>query len=71
MFTLAFATHAPFLSGRSLAWAVVAGTSGGTALAIFYRALAVGRMGLTAPVAALLGAAIPTAVGMLPKVFPG
>ena len=71
MCTLAFATHAPFLSGRSLAWAVVAGTSGGTALAIFYRALAVGRMGLTAPVAALLGAAIPTAFGMLTEGFPG
>jgi len=71
MCTLASATHAPFLSGRSLAWALVAGTSGGTALAIFYRALAVGRMGLTAPVAALLGAAIPTAFGMFTEGFPG
>jgi len=71
MFTLASATHAPFLSGRSLAWAFVAGTSGGTALAIFYQALAAGRMGLTAPVAALVGAAIPTAFGILTEGFPG
>ncbi len=71
MWTLASATHAPFPSGRSLAWALVAGTSGGTALAIFYRALAMGRMGLTAPVAALLGAAIPTAFGMFTEGFPG
>ncbi|MGA8150175.1 MAG: DMT family transporter [Terriglobales bacterium] len=71
MFTLASLTHAPFLSERSLLWALVAGTSGGTALAIFYRALAVGRMGLTAPVAALLGAAIPTAFGIFTEGFPG
>src|SRR5580658_8934196 len=38
----------------------LAGGIGGFSLAIFYRALAEGKMGLTAPVAALLGAAIPT-----------
>jgi drug/metabolite transporter (DMT)-like permease len=38
--------------------------SGGAGLAIFYRALASGRMGLTAPVAAVLSAAIPTIFGM-------
>jgi len=39
-------------------------------LAIFYRALATGRMGLTAPVAAVLGAAIPTAFGMIREGLP-
>jgi drug/metabolite transporter (DMT)-like permease len=46
------------------------GLSGGAALAIFYRALASGRMGLTAPVAAVLGAAIPTVFGMFREGLP-
>lgn len=44
----------------SIIWALIAGSVGGFALAIFYGALASGQMGLTAPIAALLGAAIPT-----------
>jgi drug/metabolite transporter (DMT)-like permease len=40
-------------------WALAAGTCGGLALAVFYRALAAGHMGLNAPLAALLAAAIP------------
>jgi drug/metabolite transporter (DMT)-like permease len=43
-----------------MAWALVAGCVGGFSLAIFYGALASGKMGLTAPIAALMGAAIPT-----------
>jgi len=58
--TLATASHASFLSGRSVLWVLAGGASGGAALAIFYRALSSGRMGLTAPVAAVLGAGIPT-----------
>ena len=64
---VALANHSPFPSRSAIAWALAAGLSGGAALAIFYRALATGRMGLTAPVAAVLGAAIPTAFGMLPR----
>ena len=67
---LALANHSPFPSGAAVAWALVAGFSGGGALAIFYRALAIGRMGLTAPVAAVLGAAIPTAFGMFREGLP-
>src|SRR5579863_4361450 len=67
---IAFATHAPFPSRTAVAWALVAGLSGGGALAIFYRALSTGRMGLTAPVAAVLGAAIPTAFGMFSEGLP-
>jgi drug/metabolite transporter (DMT)-like permease len=70
MAALALATHAPFPSGTALAWALVAGLSGGGALAIFYRALAAGRMGLTAPVAAVLGAAIPTVFGIFHEGLP-
>lgn len=64
MLVLSLATHAPVPSRTSELWALAAGALGGTALAIFYRALAMGNMGLTAPVAAVLAAAIPTAYGM-------
>jgi drug/metabolite transporter (DMT)-like permease len=60
MLALALAQHAPFPSRTSVLWALLAGGIGGFSLAIFYRALAEGKMGLTAPIAALLGAAIPT-----------
>jgi drug/metabolite transporter (DMT)-like permease len=62
MLVIAIAQHGAFPSWTSIAWALAAGGSGGFALAIFYRALAGGQMGLTAPIAALLGAAIPTMV---------
>jgi len=71
MCALACLARAPIPSWHSLAWTIAGGTLGGTGLAILYRALAVGRMGLTAPVAALLGAAIPTAVDMFIEGFPG
>jgi drug/metabolite transporter (DMT)-like permease len=60
MVVLALAQHAPFPSRTGILWALLAGGIGGFSLAIFYRALAEGKMGLTAPIAALLGAAIPT-----------
>jgi len=60
MFAVAFAMHDAFPSRSSVLWALAAGGLGGFSLAIFYRALAAGQMGLTAPIAALLGAAIPT-----------
>ncbi|HXZ40074.1 MAG TPA: DMT family transporter [Terriglobales bacterium] len=71
MLTLASATEAQFPSERSVLWALAGGVSGGAALAIFYRALSLGRMGLTAPVSAVLGAAIPTAFGMMTQGMPG
>lgn len=62
--TIAAARHSPFPSTNSMEWAAAAGLSSGVALALFYRALSIGRMGLTAPVSAVVGAAIPTAFGM-------
>lgn len=70
MVTLAATSHASLPSGRSLGWVVAGGVSGGASLAIFYRALALGRMGLTAPVAAVLGAAIPTIFSMATEGLP-
>ena len=65
MLSLAVFTHASYPSSANRNWALVAGALGGTALAIFYRALAGGNMGITAPVAAVLGAAIPAAFAMI------
>ncbi len=62
MFAIALGQHGAFPSRASIVWALIAGASGGFSLALFYRALASGQMGLTAPVAALVGAAIPTMV---------
>jgi drug/metabolite transporter (DMT)-like permease len=71
MTTLALSMHAPFPPRSSVLWALLAGAVGGLALAIFYRALSSGGMGLTAPLAAILGAAIPTAFGMIVQGVPG
>jgi len=62
MLAIALTGHGAFPSGAGIVWALIAGGIGGFSLAIFYRALALGQMGLTAPIAALLGAAIPTMV---------
>jgi drug/metabolite transporter (DMT)-like permease len=59
MLAIALSQHGAFPSRASVLWALGAGAVGGFSLAIFYRALASGQMGLTAPIAALMGAAIP------------
>ncbi len=44
-------------------WAVLASLSGATGLALYYRALAIGTMGVVSPIAAL-GVLVPLAVGL-------
>jgi drug/metabolite transporter (DMT)-like permease len=60
MLSVALILRDEFPTRASAFWAYAAGAIGGFALAIFYRALASGQMGLTAPISALIGAAIPT-----------
>jgi drug/metabolite transporter (DMT)-like permease len=60
MLVLAISAHGVFPSTKSILWALTAGSVGGFSLAIFYRTLAAGQMGLIAPISALLGAVIPT-----------
>jgi|SRR5579872_1540833 len=67
---LASTSHAAFPVGHAALWALAGGISGGASLAIFYRALSSGRMGLTAPVAAVLSAAIPTIVSLFREGLP-
>jgi drug/metabolite transporter (DMT)-like permease len=71
MTTLALATHEPFPPFSHLRWACAAGAAGGFALALFYRALSQGNMGIAAPVAAILSAGIPTAFGVIREGLPG
>jgi drug/metabolite transporter (DMT)-like permease len=71
MLLLVLARHSQPLSQPSAEWALAAGFFGGISLAIFYRALAAGKMGITAPVAAVLSAAIPAAVGIFTAGMPG
>jgi drug/metabolite transporter (DMT)-like permease len=48
-----------------LAWSVLAGIFGATAISALYRGLAVGRMGLVAPVTAVLASTIPVVGGII------
>ena len=61
--TLALVTfpHAP--SGRELAWGAFGGAMGAVGLGAFYRALAVGSMGIVGPISAT-GAIVPVAYGL-------
>ena len=70
MSSVALAMHSQFPEKKSAVWALLAGLVGGIALALFYRALASGKMGLTAPVAAVLGAGIPTIATAFTEGFP-
>ncbi len=52
-------------------WGGAAGLAGGIGLLVLYRALAQGRMSVTAPVSALLAAALPVLVGIIMDGNPG
>lgn len=56
---LALAWSEPLPSALDVVWGGAAGLAGAVGLAAFYRALAVGRMGITAPITAVLAAAMP------------
>jgi drug/metabolite transporter (DMT)-like permease len=71
MGTLAEMSHATFISGRSALWVLAGGISGSVGVAIFFRALSRGKMGIVAPVAAVLSAAIPALVAIYTEGFPG
>ena len=70
VFAIAAGNHMAPPAARSMAWAMIAGASGGSALALFYRALAQGNMGLAAPVSTVIGAAIPAVFSIWIEGFP-
>ena len=59
---IAAAIHPHFPDHRNTVWALITGVSGGCAVILFYRALALGAMGLTAALTGLLTALVPVAV---------
>ena len=51
-------------------WAIVGGVLGGVGITMLYRALAIGRMGIVAPVTAVLAAIIPVVAGIVLEGMP-
>jgi drug/metabolite transporter (DMT)-like permease len=70
MMSLAALNRSAFPTLHSSQWALAAGLSGGAALAILYRSLASGQMGLNAPVAAVVAAVIPVVFGIITEGLP-
>jgi drug/metabolite transporter (DMT)-like permease len=71
MTSVALAVHAGFPTRSQVLWSLAAGAIGGISLPLFFKALASGKMGLAAPVSAVLGAGIPTIFSMMTEGFPG
>ena len=63
--------HEPLPARHFLLWAIAGGLLGSIGLAAFYRALAVGKMGINAPVAAVIAAALPVTIGIFLQGRPG
>ncbi len=59
MLLLALVAHEPLPGRTSLLWGCAAGLVGGIGLAAFYKALAVGKMGINAPLSAVITAVLP------------
>lgn len=59
MLTLAVATHEPVPARATFLWGAVAGLVGGIGLAAFYKALAIGTMGINAPLSAVITGIVP------------
>lgn len=68
---ICFALRLPLPAGKHLVYAAIGGFEGAFALAIFYRALAMGAMGLTAALTGLLTALIPVIFDLLHNGWPG
>lgn len=60
----------PFPAGPDLLLCGLAGLLGGTGVTALYRGLAVGRMGIVAPITGVLAAVIPVAAGFLLEGIP-
>jgi uncharacterized membrane protein len=56
---------------RNLIWCAVGGLAGAVGLLSLYRALAIGRMGVAAPVSGVLSAGLPVAAGAILEGAPG
>jgi len=71
MLALARLWGEPWPGLHEFLWAAAAGLSNGIAIAAFYRALAISKMGITAPIAAVITAMLPVIVGAAREGLPG
>jgi len=70
MLAMAFLLHDPLPSRAAFGWGVLAGLCGAVGLASLYSALAIGKMGIAAPIAAVVTAVLPVIVGFATQGFP-
>ncbi len=70
MLVLALMTREPIPPWSSFGWGAFAGISGGLGIAALYRGLSIGRMGVVAPVAAVISGILPVLVGMKTEGMP-
>ncbi len=70
MLALAWVTREPMPPRSSLYWGVVAGITGGLGIAALYKALAIGRMGIVAPIASVITGVLPVLVGFRTEGLP-
>ena len=70
MLVMALITGEPIPPLNSLLWGAFAGFIGAFGIAALYRALAVGRMGVVAPVAAVVTGILPVLIGMYTEGLP-
>jgi drug/metabolite transporter (DMT)-like permease len=68
LLALLFAESLPSLV--DMLWGAAAGLSGLLGIVAFYRALAIGQMGIISPVTAVIGSTVPVAVGIVTQGFP-
>ncbi len=52
-------------AGTDLLWGALCGVAGGAAIALLYRGLAIGTMGVVSPITAVLAATVPIVYGVL------
>jgi drug/metabolite transporter (DMT)-like permease len=67
---LAWVWKEPLPVPMDIFWGTLAGLAGASGLVAFYRALAKGRMGIVAPVSAILNAAVPVLFGIFTQGMP-
>jgi drug/metabolite transporter (DMT)-like permease len=70
MIALALAFGEPMASGRAMLFGAIAGAVGGIGLAAFYKSLAVGTMGINAPLSAVITAIVPLAYSFMTEARP-
>ena len=71
MLALACLTGEPVPPLATFGWGAAAGISGGIGIASLYRALAIGRMGVVAPVASVITGILPVLVAVKTEGLPG